>query len=466
MVNLVGAPNVRPPLSEPIIDKFASVSYTVSLQCVYSLPRPISFIAIPYLDIAGCPECLVLKSSSFSDNKMIGFLDLVEDVLCHIFSYLDPVDLSSLLELGEFKVTSAVQMQLRRIYGSLLITGSECFNGVNSEDSLDDRLRIHCNWAKGQHHPIILFDDDSIKYIGRMRLDKEHFYLSNKGQLRIYGRSPENHRLPSDSFRSYCDIEDPVISMMALNGEHLFVGNYYGSCTYIRNGELKIDAQKIHDSYKDIVSMDYHAETQVLASSNFREIKLFRVGSSEMTTIGELDWRGRCLKIDSTGDQMIVGNVCTDFHSATGFITKLDALSLFDLGTLEKRTLNCVSNGVVDMQWHTNPQLVITGHWTGDLRVFDLRTDSDQIVIMRELSADLNVSVKYDGQFGVACGYRNSCAVSLYDLRQPKKHYVVFQREKPFEDPTQRSYLQEIFVEPQHLFVVHSEGVHACDYNK
>lgn len=394
---------------------------------------------------------------------MLSFEDLIEDVLLHVFSYLDPADLFSIQCLNVDKLSSVVQQSLKRCSGTMLITGHDCFPGLDPIECNDDRLRIHYNWLKGHFQPRSMFEDQKLKHIGRMCMDQKQFYLADKGEVRRYERLPNG--LAGDQFEGFGDVdnEDPVISTMTLNEDHLFTGTYYGTCSYIRNGVQLINNHKIHDSYKDVLAMDYNYTTQTLASSNFREVKLFRVDGDTITTVGEADWRARCLKIDATSDHLVVGNVCTDFHNADGFITRLTALSLYDMATLQKKDLRCTSAGIVDLAWHSSPQVILTGHWSGDLRLFDLRSDSDEVAIKKEGVEDVNVSLQYDGNHGVVCGFRKSTEVCLYDLRQTKGPVRSYGE---FKSPELTAYLVNILVDHRRLFVVNFEEVRMYDFDQ
>lgn len=383
--------------------------------------------------------------------------DLIGDALLQIFEYLDPADLHSLQCTGVENF--AIDSCLKRHSDRMLITGSKCFPDHNFVGTSEDRLRIHYQWLRGDLQVKDVFGQDNLKHIGKLRMDPRHIYLSNKGELRIYDRLADGS--PSENFRTYGNIDDPVISTMTLRGDPLFTGNYYGECSYIRRGQKVIEKQKIHDSYKDIIAMEFHPDKEVLATANFREIKLFQVTEHQMAAIGEMDWRARCLKVDEQGDQLLVGNVLTPFHNANGDIIQLCPLSLYDLGTLQKRDLNCSSPGVVDMVWHSNPQVALTGHWTGDVRMFDLRTDSDVLTVPKEGVQDVNVSLQYDGQFGVFCGYRNTSEVVLYDLRNPKS---VLRSYGTFKHHELSTYLLDIVVDPTHLLVANFNDVRMIEF--
>lgn len=392
---------------------------------------------------------------------MVLFVDLIEDVLLHIFSFLDPVDLYTVWGLKEEKLSPIVRVSLRRCCGSLLITGKECFPGFESIDGEINRLRIHSHWVRGECQETKIFDSDEFKHIGRVRMDAEHFYVSNKGQVRQYDRLL-NGSISVDHCETFGDIDDPVISSMTVRGGQLFTGTYYGTCTYIRNGIRVLDNEKIHDSYKDILAMEFHSGKQMLASANFRELKLFNVTEESVVEMGVADWRARCLAPDKGCDQLVVGNVCTGFHDAEGFVRQLDALSVYDMATLQRRGLRCTSSGVVDMVWHSSNNVLLTGHWTGDLRVFDLRSDADELVIKKAGADDVNVSLEYDGRQGVVCGFRNSSEVSLYDLRRPTGAIRSFGK---FKDDELATYLLDILVDSRRLYVVNFNEVRVCDFS-
>lgn len=389
---------------------------------------------------------------------MVAFVNLIEDVLLHIFSFLDPVDLYAISCLEEETLDSALALALNRASRTMLVTGSECFPGMNRIEHNEDRLRIHHNWVKGQFQASTLFVEDDLTHIGRMRMDSDHFYVSNKGELRKYGRLENG--LAGLGFDSYGDIEDPVISTVHLDGDHLFTGTYYGTCSYIKNGVKVLDNFKLHESYKDILAIDFHQSRQVLATSNFREIKLFNVDGQAINPLGEMDWRGRCLKFNDSCDQLIVGNVVTDFHTAEGFISKLTPLSVYDTTTLQRTDLKCTSAGVVDMVWHSSPQVMLTGHWTGDLRMLDLRS-GDEIVIRKSGKEDVNVSLQYDGRHGVVCGFLNTNEVALYDLRQTKERVKSFGELKSSELGTS---LLGVLVDARNLFVVNFREVRVFNF--
>lgn len=390
-------------------------------------------------------------------------VELNADVLLHIFSYLDPVDLHSILCLDVPELNPVIDVCLRRVSKTMLITGSDCFANPDVIKCNEERLRIHTNWCHGESTVTQLFSDDNLKYIGRMQMNDKHFYLSNKGELRKYER--HSNGLPSGQWISFNDIEeDPVISTMLLKEDHLFTGSYYGTCSHFYNGQKLLDNFRVHDSYKDILAMDFSTNNHILATSNFREIKLFRLTENgALNVLGEADWRARCMKMNVSSDGLVVGNVCTDFHTADGFITRLNPLSLFNLETMTKRDLNCTSAGVVALEWTSAaPNVILTGHWTGDLRVFDLRSDAD-VMTMRKVGAeDVNVSLNYDGQFGVVCGFRNTSEVCLYDLRWGKGRV---QSLGVLKHPELSTYLLDVLVEPRQLFVNNFNEVQAWDFS-
>lgn len=175
-------------------------------------------------------------------------------------------------------------------------------------------------------------------------MDQEQFYLSVKGEVRRYERTPEG--LPLEYFERFSDFEDPVISTMTLTEDHLFTGTYYGTCSYIHKGTRLIANQKIHSSNRRILAMTYDPHSHLLCSANFRQVKLSLVEGSAITTVGKVKLPGGCLKVDKSSGQLVVGNVCTwDFQTGP-------VLSLVDIETLQRRDLRCASSGIVDMVWH------------------------------------------------------------------------------------------------------------------
>lgn len=389
------------------------------------------------------------------------FVNLIEDVLLHIFSFLDPVDLYSIQCLDVHKLTQLVEFTMKRCSGSILMTGNKCFSTTNNTPIADqDRLRVHSNWINGKFTTITSLFQDPFKHVGRMRMDRDYFYVSNKGELRMYQRL--NDGTCGDQFASFGDPEDePIISTMELSGEHLFTGTYYGTCSYFRSGTQIVSNQKVHEHYKDILAME--ASREILATSNFREIKLFRVNDSDLDIVAETDCRARCMKLDGQCEKLIVGNICTDFHGSDGFITTLNALSLYDTNTMIMRSLRCSSQGVVDIVWHSSSHVVLCGHWNGDLRMFDLRTDSDELTIAKTGAQDINVSLQYDGIHGVLCGFRSSSEVCLYDLRKAKGPVRSYGQ---FQDPElSRKYLVDVLADSNAFYVVNCDGVQICDFS-
>lgn len=390
------------------------------------------------------------------------FVNLIEDVLLHIFSFLDPADLYSIQCLEVIKLTHIVDFIMKRCSGSMLMSGRNCFPTTNNNPIANkDRLRLHYNWINGKFTTMTSLFQDPFKHVGRMRMDRDYFYVSNKGEFRMYKRL--NDGSCGDQFASFGDPEEePIISTMELSGEHLFTGTYYGTCSYYRDGTQIVCNQKIHEHYKDILAME--ASQEILATSNFREIKMFRVNDSDLDIVAETDCRARCMKFDGQCEKLVVGNICTDFHGSDGFITTLNALALYDTNTMAQRSLRCSSQGVVAMKWHSSSQVVLCGHWIGDLRMFDLRTDSDELTIRKNGEPDINVSLQYDGHHGVVCGFRNSSEVCLYDLRKPKGPVQTFGK---FQSPElSGKYLVDVIADSSALYVVNCDGVQMCDFSR
>lgn len=296
-------------------------------------------------------------------------------------------------------------------------------------------------------------------------MNADNVFISNKGEIRRYSRLDDGFAVAEkyDCFGRYDDDEDPIVSTMVLKGEHFLAGTYNGTATYIKNGTRMINNMKIHDSFKDVLAMDLNVEKMILGSSNFREIKLFTVTDLSLDVIAEVPWRARCLKMDNNCENILIGNICTDFHQDDGFITTLNALSLYDVATLTRRDLNCASSGVVDLVWHpTSQEVALTAHWGGDLRMFDLRSNADELRIEKQGTKDNNVSMAFDGHFGVVCGFRNTSEVCLYDLRNPDGAVKSYGQ---FKHPEMSAYLVEIIADPKQIFVVNNYAVQVCDFS-
>lgn len=381
---------------------------------------------------------------------------LNNDVLLHIFSYLDPADLYTLRYVHPKRFLHLVHFSLRKRFKTMLLTGSECFPGLKCDLSEDDRLRIHSNWLKKNVQTKIL-EEDPMKCVDRFHLDTDSVYISNCGEIRRYQRSVDGG--VEALHVKLGAVDDPVVSTIAICAEHLFVGTREGTCSYFRNGHRIVDNKKIHYNYRDVLAMDYSMK-HVLVTANCQETNLFRVNEDSMEIVGQINRPARCLKMNATGDQLLASNISLDFETIFGEITTLSALSVYDTATLKRCDLSCCSSGVLDMAWHRSPHVLLTGHWTGDLRMFDLRTD--EMTIQKVGEEDQNVSVKYDGVHGVVCGFRTSAEVCLYDLRNPRSH---IRRLGTFRTPGKSSHLVDVAVDSKRLFVVNSEDIWECNYS-
>lgn len=392
---------------------------------------------------------------------MLVFTDLIDDVLLHIFSFLDPADLYTLSSFNVERFNSLVKWTMQGRVDSLLITGSSCFPGTNPITNDKERLRVHANWIYGNFQSSAITVDNRAKNgIGRLRVNADNIYMSNEGQIVQCARFKGGSASTDDQikFGAMCD---PMVSQMVLSGPHLFTGTQNGTCSYIRDGKRILDNHKIHYNNRDVLAMDYCPVKQILATSNQREICLFTVSDRSVDLTGLTDWKAGCLTMNPSNNDLLVGNVSSDYETIDGDVTTLNALCVYDMQTLKKKDLRCNSSGILDMVWHSSPNVILTGHWTGDLRMMDLRTETDEVTIEKEGKEDLNTSLQYDGRYGVVCGYRTSAEVCLYDLRKPTGHVRSFGM---FKQPRKSAYLVEVLADSRNLYVVTYDGVTVCDF--
>lgn len=241
---------------------------------------------------------------------MLLLTDLIEDVLLHVFSYFDPADLYAVLCLNVDRLTTLVNFSIKGRIPTLLITGSDCFARTNPIKCVKDRLRIHSNWIYGNFQPSAIFDKSELKDVRRLRMDdRKHLFISNGGEILKYERLESGS--VGDEIEKFGEPGDPVISHMILKGRDLFTGTESGTCTYIQDGRMLIDNQKIHyEHYKDVLAMDYCPTKNILATSNQQEINIFSVGAQSIDLVGQTHWRAGCLLMDSYADQLLVANIC------------------------------------------------------------------------------------------------------------------------------------------------------------
>lgn len=97
----------------------------------------------------------------------MNFLDLIEDVLLHIFDLLDPHSLYSIRCLEVEKLTCLVDLSMKKRIDTVLMTGRDCFSHAeqgNTIESDGERLRIHSNWVGGQFLLEFIVDQSPLRF--------------------------------------------------------------------------------------------------------------------------------------------------------------------------------------------------------------------------------------------------------------------------------------------------------------
>lgn len=329
---------------------------------------------------------------------IINLLDLNDDVLLHILSYLDARDILNVHNTC-VQLRDTSQYVINRLAPHLMMTGSSRCQGRNTVEFDEratplDRLTLHCNWIGGNCVPGKVFSETKFQFVSKLHIDPDHLYLSNKGELRKYARDKSGGGggiVMENDFETFGAQDSPIISTFVVRHNRILTGSYDGTCSIIDGDTVLVQDYKTHTSYRNVLAMDYDVHRSLLASSNHQEVKIFLLHfvdhSVRFELIREVSRRARSLQFDQRRERLMLGNVVADFHDEDGFIRTLDALSIYNLACETRQSLNTASNGVLDLIWYS-PDAILTANWDGSLRLFDLNCGSDVMSLVGSPTRD------------------------------------------------------------------------------
>lgn len=86
--------------------------------------------------------------------------------------------------------------------------------------------------------------------------------------------------------------------------------------------------------------------------------------------------------------------------------------------------LNSRTGAVYDALWK-DENCILTGNFDTTFRLYDCRSNRDEMIWEDPFDSSI-YSLDYDGNYGVICGMKYNCRVTLYDLRVPEKFLQLY----------------------------------------
>lgn len=311
-------------------------------------------------------------------------------------------------------------------------------------ESYWDRIELEKRWSQN----IYRIQYRTLPGNAHIQLEKDFLLISNRGEVRKHDRIVSNWY--QDDFQSFGRENDPPIATFAYKDETLISGSLEGTCTIsiVDMETPAINKQLINSSKEAIRFVDCHGRDSFITATSFEtkewrldeewglyELNLMRDSKTGYVT---------CLRISPDGQQY--------------FRSHANLLTIVDRETGVVRPLECESEMALDVIWPPSPDSLITAHRDGSLRMFDLRTYSDNRIMSNLCS--WNVSLAMISPWTIVCGYRAN-SVKVYDIRIPSR---VVSTLGPFADEKQAQ-LKQIAADSHHLHVATDSKLISCDFN-
>nr|XP_019959088.1 PREDICTED: F-box/WD repeat-containing protein 4 isoform X2 [Paralichthys olivaceus] len=340
--------------------------------------------------------------NSFLTGLIMLILQLPEDVLYHILSYLDCKSLARLSQvcksIGRFVNRDTVW---RRIAKEFLNTGiSRDGTDIYPHIPLKKRVKIAQNWCDGICKRAIPLKWKT-KLLPWLELDGDVLFLSQAADIGAYQLHQDSGRLQRNPFEIYSGHNGDVCHFV-LTDSHLISG---GSRTTDWLVELSGHNQEVNclDSKEGLIisgSRDQTTRIWTLTSNSPRD------------TIPMYD-RVWSVAICPTLSSFVTGTSCCQ---------NLSPLRIWDVERLE-----CVCSlgsefrrgaGVLDMVFESPFQLFTCGYDTF-IRLWDLRLSPRKCVMEWEEPHDSTLyCIQTDGNYMIASGSSYYGVVRLWDKRQ------------------------------------------------
>lgn len=298
------------------------------------------------------------------------------------------------------------------------------------------RIKINENWRFGRYFEHTFFRH-KIMYPSYIHLEKDLFYMTHGGELRIYQRCPENiiNTIPLQCI-GHRKIAD--ITCFTKNGNTIFGGRENGNIfIYDADDILEENASSNHDSVA-INAVDCSNQRTFVTASK-KEVKLWQ-RQYELTMImlvpkwDYLEYY-KSVRISPDGVWLAAGKYRDKEHNALDlfdietYVILMNIYSTFLLKSFNnfsctRSTINSRSTSIYAMLWKDN-NTIMTGNYDSTLRIIDTRCN-EEVQRWTDAYDSAIFTLDYDGLNGVVCGQNYHCRVTLYDLRTPGKFIQMY----------------------------------------
>lgn len=311
------------------------------------------------------------------------------------------------------KLIEGIYCEMVSLHGRTVDIQSLFHSRNCSSLSFYNRLRIASNWKSGRYKETISFPRKKL-FFTKTHLEADKFYITSGGYLRIYDRTS---REPDSIDKSeYTEINSKNsrsdISNFAKKNEELFIGQVCGNAIlYDCEGYLQTE-QKLHDINEYLTCVDFQDNIYVTGSD--RKFKIWKK-EVEFEELVSLDlqhsfWKYfMCAKISGG---KVFGGLYADLQDRL-------ALKEIDLESGAVDSLNSNSFSIYDLKVKDD-NILYTGHFDTTTRVFDRRTDSDEIIFVDPFDSSA-YCIEHDGNFALLCGTKHHSRVNMYDIRVPNR---------------------------------------------
>lgn len=189
------------------------------------------------------------------------------------------------------------------------------------------RVKLSHNWRYGKYDERILFKHN-IMYPSQILLEKDLFYMTHGGQLRIHRRLKSKNLVKEPAHELIGNSRDGDITDFVKEGNTIFGGRDNGYAFIYENKEYYVERISDHIGQRRafINAVDIHARTFITASMTSLKIwqKIYELGMVSLELMVENDGIFKCIKLSPTGDVCVAGKYSDRYK---------EALKLFDIET-------------------------------------------------------------------------------------------------------------------------------------
>lgn len=189
------------------------------------------------------------------------------------------------------------------------------------------RIKLSHNWRYGKYDEKIFFKHN-VMYPSQILLEKDLFYMTHGGQLRIHRRLKSKKLVKERSHELIGNSHDGDITNFVKKDSTIFGGRDNGYAFIYEDNEYYEERVSDHIGQRRafINAVDIHSQTMVTASMTSMKVwqKIYELDMVSLEQMVENDGIFKCVKLSPNGDECLAGKYSDRFK---------EALRLFDMET-------------------------------------------------------------------------------------------------------------------------------------